>query len=179
MSSETLGALMQQASFGRVRFDNTNPFGQNSNFDNSDINRQFPDFAAPQNKGRPRPEEIPDHLPDDYVPLKVRNAQAAIRDDYIAKIPDVRPLFRGSYIQEPIDNKKYLAPVFLVEPEFTERQGGKSAVFKDNDFGGFRLPVAPSKWPIIVKEVQDFFNVGPDCSCKDTRKPVFVKIPRV
>jgi len=49
VSTETLSALMQHASFGepqRERFDHLNPFGQTSNND-SDLKRQFPKFANP------------------------------------------------------------------------------------------------------------------------------------
>ena len=116
VSTETLSALMQHANFGRqrleperVRYDHLNPFGQTSNND-SDIKTQFPDFAAPQNKGAKRAVEVAEHLEgDELIPKKVRNAQAAIKDEVLAKIPDVRPLFRGSRDMEPIDysNKKF------------------------------------------------------------------------
>ena len=184
VSTETLSALMQHASFGepqRERYDHLNPFGQTSNND-SDLKRQFPKFANPFQNDRARQEEEPEHLEgEELIPLKVRNARAAIKDPVLAKQPDVRPLYKGSYDMEPIDysNKKFLSPVFLVDPMFTMgKSGDEDQLFKDNDFGGYKRPVNPSKWPIIGNEVQGFFGVGPDCTCKSTKKPVFAKLPR-
>ena len=188
VSTETMSALMQHASFGGIgrgeRFGGVqNPFGQNSNVNDSDIRRQNPDFANPARKGEVRPLDDDPHLEDDYVPLAVRNAQAAIKDPILARQPDVRPLYEGSYDMEPIDysNKKFLSPVFLVDPMFTmgSEDKDKNQLFIDNDFGGWKRPVNPSKWPIISNAVQDFFGVGPDCTCKKTHKAVFALIPKV
>lgn len=187
VSTETLSALMQHANFGRApigpreRFDETKPFGQTSNTD-SDIKRQFPKFANPHNNDRARKPEVPEHLEgEELIPLAVRNARAAIRDPVLAKQPEVRPLYEGSYDMEPIDfsNKKFLSPVFLVDPMFTMgKTGDENQLFIDNDFGGYKRPVNPSKWPIIGNEVQSFFGVGPDCTCKSTHKPVYAILPR-
>ena len=181
VSSDTMAALMQRANFGfnrNEKFDHNNPFGQTSNND-SDIKKDLPEFADPRRKGEKRPFEEAEHLPDDHVPIKVRNAQAAIRDPILAKEPDVRPLFKGSYDYEPIDysNKKFLSPVFLVDPMFTDKMEDKKEVFEDNDFGGYKKPVSPSRWPIIGGAVQSFFGVGPDCTCHDKTKPVFAVLP--
>jgi len=118
---------------------------------------------------------------DELIPLAVRNARAAIKDPILAKQPDVRPLYEGSYDMEPIDysNKKFKSPVFLVDPMFTMgKDGDENQLFVDNDFGGWKRPVNPSKWPIVGHEVQNFFGVGPDCTCKTTHKPIFAKLPR-
>ena len=129
VNTETLSALMQHASFGvpqRERFDETNPFGQTSNTD-SDLKRQFPKFANPFMNDRERQKEVPEHIEgEELIPLKVRNARAAIKDPVLAKQPDVRPLYKGSYDMEPIDysNKKFLSPVFLVDPMFTMGKSG-------------------------------------------------------
>ena len=58
VTTETLSALMQHASFSEpenprkpIRYDHTNPFGQNSNINDSDIKRVNPDFAHPSRRG--------------------------------------------------------------------------------------------------------------------------------
>ena len=183
VSTETLSALMQRASFSAPggQYDHNNPYGQTSNND-SDLKREVPDFAAPQNKGKERAFEEAEHRTgDELIPLSVRNARAAIKDPILAKQPDVRPLFEGSFDMEPIDytNKVFQSPVFLVDPMFTEgKKGDENQLFIDNDFGGWKRPVNPSRWPIIGSEVHGFFGVGPDCTCKTTHKPVFAKLPR-
>ena len=73
-------------------------------------------------------------------------------------------------VWEPVEasNKKFLSPVFLVDPMFTmgKKTGEENQAFIDHDFGGWKQPVNPSKWPIIELEIQNFFGVGPDCTCK-------------
>jgi len=103
-----------------------------------------------------------------------RNAKAAERDPVlIPKIPNVRPLMPGMRdAWEPVqpEGTKMKSPVFLVDPIFTKKVKEEKRVrFNGNDHGGFNQPVSVSAWPIIREEVQDFFGVGPDCSC-DGRK---------
>jgi hypothetical protein len=137
VSTETVSALMQYASFGnpyeRERFGGDNPFGQNSNFNDRDLKRQKPDFANPNRKGDEREKDVEPFLEgEELIPIAVRNAQAAIRDPILAKEPELRPLFNGSYDLEPLDysNKKFLSPVFLVDPMFTMgMEGEKNQLF--------------------------------------------------
>lgn len=64
-----------------------------------------------------------------------------------------------------VEPKAFLSPVFLVDPMFTKDQkDDEIAVFRDNDFGGWEQPVNQSKYPIIRKEIQNFFMVGEDCT---------------
>lgn len=91
----------------------------------------------------------------------------------LAKRPDVKPLFYGSKDYEPIDytKKKFKSPVFLVDPKFTdELKDEEKTCFLDNDFGGWRVPVNPSKWPYVKFEVQDYFKVGPNCACTGSKE---------
>lgn len=93
LSAETLSAIMQRAAFSNTdpekveRYDHNNPYGQTSNTD-SDHKRQVPDFANPANKGQERPFEEAEHIEgDELLPISVRNAQAAIKDPVLAKMP--------------------------------------------------------------------------------------------
>jgi len=99
-----------------------------------------------------------------------RNAKAAERDPVlIPKIPNVRPLMPGMKdAWEPVqpEGTKMQSPVFLVDPVFTKKVKEEKRIrFNANDHGGFNQPVSVSAWPIIREEVQDFFAVGPDCTC--------------
>ena len=50
----------------------------NSNRNDSDLRRQFPDFASPFRKGEMRPMEQPElRMGDELIPLAVRNAKKA------------------------------------------------------------------------------------------------------
>jgi len=169
---------------GNYRFGHTGatPFDHlNSNTNDSDIKRDFPTFASPYNKynteRKPAPEEeIPQGLT-----VKQKNALAAEKDPILAKRPDVRPLFPGSSDYEPIDHsgKVFKSPVFLVDPKFTkDLPKEEKTLFTDNDHGGWKQPVSQSAWPLISDEVQSFFGVGPDCTCKDHEKEVIFKTPR-
>ena len=80
--------------------------------------------------------------------------------------PSVKPLFPGSKDYEPIDptNKKFKAPVFLVDPKFTKTlKKEEKTTFEDNDFGDWEMPVNPTKWPYANEHIQKLFKVGPDC----------------
>ena len=98
-------------------------------------------------------------------------------------MPEVRPLFLDrDDIFEPfdkIDKPKMVSPIFLIDERFTaikteddESEGEGNQLFRDNDFGEWRKPENPSKWPLVVKEVQTFFNVGLDC-CQVKEVKVF------
>lgn len=70
--------------------------------------------------------------------------------------PKTRELIPGSGIFEPIEENymKYPAPIFLVDPKFTEKMKEEEKVlFEDHDFGGFQEPVVSSKFPIVSKDV--------------------------
>ncbi len=98
--------------------------------------------------------------------MKERNARKAVRKPVLAIRPSVKPLFPGSNDYEPIDptNKKFKAPVFLVDPKFTKTlKKEEKTTFEDNDFGGWEMPVNPTKWPYVNEHVQKLFKVGPDC----------------
>ena len=84
---------------------------------------------------------------------------------------------------EPIDytNRKKLSPIFLVDPKFTMgKTGDENQLFIDHYHAGWdQGSIHTGKWPIIQTEVQSFFGVGRDCTCKDTHKAVFARIPSV
>ena len=80
VDTATLAALMQQAPFS---FQNSNQLPD------SDIKRQFPNFANPADQNTPRPPAEEKSLPDDYVPKAVKAKQAAIKDPILAKQPKV------------------------------------------------------------------------------------------
>ena len=82
-------------------------------------------------------------------------------------MPQYRQFSMNPTDSEPIDpsGKMLLSPVFLVDPMFTKSQKDEEIeVFRDNDFAGFRQPRKQSKFPLIRKEIQNFFNVGEDCT---------------
>ena len=82
-------------------------------------------------------------------------------------LPKVKPFALDPTAKEPIDptNKLLLSPVFLVDPMYTKKQKDEEIqVFRDNDFAGFLQPLKQSKFPLIRKEIQLFFNVGEDCT---------------
>ena len=82
-------------------------------------------------------------------------------------LPQVKPFALDPSANEPIDptNKLLLSPVFLVDPMYTKKQKDEEIqVFRDNDFAGFKQPRKQSKFPLIRKEIQLFFNVGEDCT---------------
>lgn len=163
VESEVLSAVMQRASFGY------NGIPQNSNFNDYDIKRQVPEFAA--RAGRSNTAEFEKNT--EKLPVKKRNELKAVKDPVLAKRPDVKPLFHGSKDYEPIDHSKkvFKSPVFLVDPKFTEElEEEEQTCFRDNDFGGWRVPVNPSRWPYVRFEVQDYFKVGPNCSCTGSKE---------
>ena len=181
VSTESLAALMQ---FGQPSFGGNVPFtsGQNSNeARDSDLKRGQPDFAAPGRKADSdsRPVLVEEEVGPNHVPKSVRLRQAAIKDPVLALQPDVRPLFKGSHIMEPIDysGKVFQSPVFLTDPMFM-RDGEEMQLFTDNDFGGYRKPLIHTHFPIVHPMVQDFFTVGPDCTCEGN-KEIFALVPRV
>ena len=58
---------------------------------------------------------------------------------------------------EPIDpkDKKFLSPVFLVDPAFTKKMmDTEQVVFSGHDFGGYKEPKKDQQWPIIRPHVQ-------------------------
>ena len=96
---------------------------------------------------------------DDLIPKAVRNHRE-VDPVLIPTVPKVRELIPGSGIWEPVDEtgKVYPAPVFLVDPKFTkEMPEEQKTFFEDNDFGGYLMPVVPTKWPILHPKVQQFF----------------------
>ena len=116
---------------------------------------------------------------DELIPRAERRRRAAERDPVLAKMPDVRPFHLSPRDFEPIDpkNKKFKSPVFLVDPMFTEdMKDEEMVVFRDNDWAGWKQPLVHSRFPFIRKEVQKFFEVKEDCSCKK-EKPVAHKEP--
>jgi len=157
VDTATLNALMQVPKFGH----------QNSNNNDSDIKRVFPDFANDYRKGmerQPTPEE--ERMGRELIPIAVRNRQAAIKDPVLAKRPRVRE-FPLSYAYEPIEHpdRVYESPVFLVDPKFTEKTpDDQMQCFMSNDYSGWNQPVSVSRFPILSKEVMHFFHVGPTCT---------------
>ena len=131
----------------------------------------MPDFASPFRKGDLRaelPEEF--RMGDELIPKAERERRAAERDPVLARAPRVRPLFQGSYDVEPIDpsGKVFPSPVFLVDPKFTkDMKEEEKVIFEGHDLGGYKEPRVGSTWPIIKTQVQKYFHVGPDCTCRN------------
>ena len=95
-------------------------------------------------------------------------------------MPAVKPFSLSPRDFEPIDpnNKKFKSPVFIVDPMFTEEMKDEEiVVFRDNDWAGWKQPLVHSRFPFLRKEVQKFFTVNEDCSCKKD-KPVEFKEPQ-
>ena len=170
VSTETISALMQGfgTNNGPNRF-----LGRNSNeARDPDLKRTNPNFADDRRKladPATRPPDVDPSLEgDELIPLAVRRRQAAIKDPVLAVKPEVRPLFDGEEIMEPIDpnNKVFQSPVFLVDPNFTKNLKNEDKVlFTDNDLGGHKEPIVQSKFPIVHEDIMNFFHVGPDCRC--------------
>ena len=181
VSTETLSAIMQHGNYqhnhpGIVPFEH-----QNSNDNDSDIKRDFPGFASYENKRYAVRKPAPEEEDTNKLTVMQRNELAARKDPVLAKRPDVKPLYPGSTDYEPIDpsNKKFKSPVFLVDPKFTkDLPKEEKTLFTDNDHGGWRQPVSASKWPLICDEVQQFFGVGPDCTCHDKDRKIIFNEPR-
>lgn len=59
---------------------------------------------------------------DELLSKEERHAKAAQKYDWFAVMPSHKPFYLDPTIKEPIDsaNKKFLSPVFLVDPIFTE-----------------------------------------------------------
>ena len=88
---------------------------------------------------------------DELIKKKDRHAQAAVKAEALAIIPEVKPSPLDKKSMEPVDpkNKKFLAPVFLVDPMFTEGKPDEEIeVFRGNDWAGYQQPRVESKWPI-------------------------------
>jgi hypothetical protein len=106
---------------------------------------------------------------DELILKAERAKRAAVTDPILGKKPEVRPFKMNPKDLEPIDptNKKFTSPVFLVDPMFTkDKKDEEIIVFRDNDWAGWEQPLKPSKWPIVRKEIQRFFQVSEDCSQK-------------
>lgn len=176
VDTATLSALMQWGTFPlnnplQAPFSN-----QNSNTDPVDIKRQNPDFASPFNNG-PRQPVLEENRLMDGLTAAQRKAQAAIKDPSLGHLPQVRQLFAD--VWEPIDpqNKRFVSPVFIVDPEFNGEQfDWNKGLFRDNDHGGWRQPVAQSHFPFVQSEVRQYFGVVETCKCHP-EKQVFVKWP--
>jgi hypothetical protein len=74
-----------------------------------------------------------------------------------------------------------MSPVFLVDPNFTKNMKDTDVMeFRGNDFGGYKEPKVEQIWPIVRPPVQQFFHVGPACTCDAAhRREVFALEPRV
>ena len=60
----------------------------NSNRNDNDLRRQFPDFASPFRKGEMRPMEQPDlRMGEELIPLAQRQAAKAVKDPVLAIAP--------------------------------------------------------------------------------------------
>lgn len=95
----------------------------NSNKNDNDLRRQFPDFASPFRKGEMRPMEQPDlRMGEELIPLAQRQAAKAVKDPVLAIAPRAHynEKAQGMEPLEPKD-KKFLSPVFLVDPAFTKK----------------------------------------------------------
>ena len=158
-------------------------FGRNSNDpEDPGFKKHNPDFAAPHRKGESRindgngPDD-PHLMGEELVPKAVRAAQAAIKDPVLAIMPEVK-LWDNGKDWEPIDpkQKKFSAPIFLVDPKFTDTMADDhKSFFSGHYHGGHGQPIIAHQWPIVTKQVQDFFHVGPDCSCRTAKeRPVVV-----
>ncbi len=163
--AEVLSAVMQNAPFSRAP-------GQQQNGSNFD--RRLPTFASEQNRGTERQAAVINiRSGDELIPIKERNAKKAERDPVLAQKPKGKPLYKGSKDFEPIDpsGRKFRNPVFLVDPKFKDKDltPEEDSAFMDSDLGNDDV-VSPTKWPFIQKEIQEFFNVGPDCQNMGNQK---------
>lgn len=183
VSTESLSALMQQG-FGTSNIPNRF-LGRNSNeARDPDLKRTNPNFADDRRKlddVTTRPPDVDPSLEgDELIPLAVRKRQAAIKDPVLAQQPSVRPLYTGSRDMEPVDpsNKVFKSPVFLVDPKFTENMDAEEMTFfTSNDHGGHNKPIVQSQYPIVHKEIMNFFHVGPDCTCKGMNNEIIFTQP--
>lgn len=106
-----------------------------------------------------------------------RKAQAAIKDPSLGTLPEVRQLFAD--VWEPIDHsgKKFVSPVFIIDPEFNgEMFDWNKGLFRNNDHGGWRQPVNQSVFPFVTGEIRDFFGVTENCDCRSDTE-VFIRWP--
>jgi len=172
VSTATLSALMQTAPFAF----------QNSNRNDSDLRRQFPTFANPARQSQERPPMAPEEelQGEELIPLSVRMRQAAIKDPVLGLRPELYQPWEGATFYVPVDHaqKKFLSPVFIVDPEFngdTPEEYGH--LFIDNDHGGWKKPLIQSTFPIISKQAQEFFHVSGDCTCMNHE--IVFKTPKV
>lgn len=175
-------ALMKHAPFSHQKVEHI-PVSLEAQSKGSGVERQKPDYAAPENKGKERKEIEPKVRKGDELILKsVRNAKKGEKDEKLAGPYKTIPFHMNESDEEPVypdgKEKLVLSPVFLVDPMFTKKQKDKDIqVFRDNDFGGFKQPRVQSKFPVVQKEVQSFFDVDDTCSCRG-RKRILAKEPQ-
>ena len=136
---------------------------------NFGLERQHPEFAHPANKGQQRQAIKPDLRKGEELTMtkKERNEKAAIKDPHFGIMPQYELFHMNNKDRVPVEAKPkaFLSPVFLVDPMFTkDKKDEEIVVFRDNDFAGWKQPISQSKFPIIRKEVQNFFMVGEDCT---------------
>ena len=121
---------------------------------------------------------------DELILKSERARRAAIKDKILALKPETKS-FGGTPDKEPIDpeNKTFKSPVFLVNPRFRDMMmpEEEDQLFHGHYYAGYRQPRKSSTWPIINLKVQDYFTVGPDCSCETAREKakVFALEPRL
>ena len=143
----------------------------------NDFERQYPAFASPLNAGLTRKLVEPEvREGDELIKRADRRAAKAVREPKLGDIPKHEPFHMNPKDQVPIEPKdrKFEAPVFLVDPMFTEdKKDEEIVVFRDNDWAGWKQPRVLSHFPIVRKEVQDFFSVKEDCSCKKIKAVAF------
>ena len=181
-AEELRAALMKHAPFSHQKIEHI-PVSIEAQSKDSGIERQKPDFAAPENKGKERKEIEPKIRKGDELILKsVRNAKKAERDEKLAGEYKTIPFHMNESDKEPVypdgKEKLFLSPVFLVDPMFTKKQKDEDIqVFRDNDFAGFKQPRVQSKFPIVRKEVQSFFDIDDTCTCRG-RKRILAKEPQ-
>merc|ERR1719491_123692 len=170
-------AIVAVATAANARQNSRELLGRNAAFSGAyaGLNeRELPDFADPYTpKGESNQIVHELREGDDFIPKEVQAAEAAQRDPVIALTPKYN---------EPIDpnNKVFLSPVFISEPEFTDalKDQREVAVFRGNDHAGWRQPKVHSRFPIVTMPVRKFFHVGADCKCDDAEKPVEIKEPK-
>jgi hypothetical protein len=113
----------------------------------------------------------PERKGDELILKSVKKARAAIRDEqmagkYITGPWDMDPSIKEPKYAEGVE-RTFKSPVFLVDPMFTKPQKDEEIqVFRDNDHAGFKQPKVQSKFPIVRKEIQDFFIVDEACTCR-------------
>ena len=139
----------------------------------ADFERQYPEFASPLNAGLTRKHVEPEIREGDELILKKdRQAAKAVRDEKLGDTPKTEPFHMNPKDRVPIEPKDrvFQAPVFLVDPMFTkDKKDEEIVVFRDNDWAGWKQPRVLSHFPIVKKEVQDFFSVKEDCSCRKVK----------